>query len=163
MSSIGRCLLALTLLLLASGATAGGPQPRPEQTHVEWRRHADGTIHVTGSRRGTRLKEATALLQSVADRLDCLRTHVRHVRWSRLSWRDGRVQGTATAESALYGNVALLSLRDLLPGRATAGSGVQQIRTRSATPRFRVRILVGLPPAQQRQRRRPAGDPREGR
>jgi len=120
-----------------------GPAPPSYDTRVDWRRDGTGRIEVTGSRKGRRLQEATDELQAVADRLDCLRTHDRHVRWSRLTWVDGRIEGLAVADSALYGNVALLAVRDLLPGRATAGSGIQQIRGRTEKAFFRVRMLIG--------------------
>lgn len=127
----------------AAPKTASKPVAAPTwETRVAWKRDGRGRIEVTGSRTGTRLSEATKALQAAADRLDCLRTHKPHVRWSRLVWTDGRISGVAVADSGVHGNVALLALRDLMPGRSTFGSGVQQIRGRKDRASFRVRILV---------------------
>ena len=138
----------LVLGLVGGAAIAKTPPPAPAvapppPTEVSWKRDGKGRIEVVGSARGTRLEEATRTLQAVADRLDCLRTHTRHVKWTRLRWAEGRIQASAIADSAIYGNVALLAVRDLLPGRSTAGSGVQAIRTRGPSGAYRVKILVG--------------------
>lgn len=144
-------MTALVPLAIAAVVTMAAPpaverpeaQAQPQVTRLEWSRSGAGEVVVTGTKGGARLAEATAELQAVADRLDALRTIRRHVRWTRLEWRDGVIAGAAWAEAGVFGNLALLAVRDLLPGRATAGSGVRQVRQPGGAHAWVVRILVG--------------------
>ncbi len=122
---------------MASGAST--------DTEVLWERGEGGSVTVTASREGRRLAEAQVVIQSVADRLDALRTIKQHVQWRRIAWRDGLLEIEAWAESALYGNLTIVSVRDLLPGRGIAGSGVRPTRSRHREFRWFVKILLTAP------------------
>jgi hypothetical protein len=113
-------------------------------TGLQWRRNKyGGTIEVTATRSGPHLFRAQQELEAVSDRLDAIRTIYPHVVWSTLRWEDGRMEIMARAETAIYGNVATLSIRRLFPGRSSAGTGIQQLKHVPAHGfKWRVRMLL---------------------
>ena len=138
------CLIALAVAIASSPTTSRASEPvdNARRTSLEWVRTAlRGDVTIT-ARPGARINEAEGEIQKLAARLDCLRTFDQHVVWLKLSWRDGRIEVEARADSAIYGNVAMLAARDLFPGRGTAGSGVQQLHRVAGRYRWRVRILM---------------------
>mgnify|MGYP004351175889 CR=1 FL=1 len=97
--------------------------PTAQAAQVEWRRANIGhATVVTSPAVNPHARQASEELQRIADRLDALRTIVPHVIWRRLTWTPRIIQVEAYGDAAIMANVAILALRDLLPGWRSAGS-----------------------------------------
>ena len=125
MSSYTHLLFSAILMVALFSPQAA----QSSETRVSWERQMAGApIKVTAGRDGTDLARAQADLERLAVWLDALRTTTQHVVWQSLVWHDGRMEVHALADSGIYGNVVMLLVRKLYPGRGSVGSGVRQRR-----------------------------------
>lgn len=109
---------------------------------------ADGAVTVETEHPGPALIRAQRDVEKLALHLDGIRTLRPHVAWRSIRWRRGVVEVMAAAETAPYGNMAILVARSLFQGYGSAGSGVQQLRLPDdARWRWRVRMLLAPPMA----------------
>jgi len=119
----------------------------PDQTTLTWTRvKAGGAITVDTEKPGPALARAQRDVEKLALHLDAIRTLRPHVLWRSIRWRRGVIEVHASAETATYGNMAILVARKLFQGYGSAGSGVQQLRLpEDARWRWRVRMLLAPP------------------
>lgn len=149
----------LSLCMLVLSTT---PVPSPSPGAVEWRRASpSGPVTITSPADNPRAREASEQLQRVSDRLDALRTFLPHVQWRKLTWTPRVIKIRAYADSAIFANVALLAVRDLLKGWKSGGSGVQQMRA-ATDYNWRVRGLFSRPPPPPAPRNRSSKPAKQG-
>ncbi|MEE2779444.1 MAG: hypothetical protein VYE15_02895 [Myxococcota bacterium] len=142
----GSVIVAATLCGLLLGLSASA-FAATDQTTLTWSRVAtDGPVKVETEHPGPALKRAQRDVEKLALYLDAIRTLRPHVMWRSIRWRRGVIEVRAGAETAIYGNMAILVARNLFQGYGSAGSGVQQLRLPDkAAWKWNVRMLLAPP------------------